>query len=226
MTRAEYTKIENYMLECMRDSAHDAHHVYRVLYMAVEIARCEQNVDYDILIAACLLHDVGRLDETRGISDDHALAGSARAFAWLVGNGYPDIFAAAVRDCVSEHRYRSAAPPSTIESQILFDSDKLDVTGMIGIARTFMYGALHSQPLYTLNSNGDVADGSRDAEPTFFAEYKYKLEGIYDKFYTARARELAEERRAAAVYAYEALYAEAKYPYERGRPIIDKLIGD
>ncbi|MBR2145622.1 MAG: HD domain-containing protein [Akkermansia sp.] len=44
----------------MTDSAHDREHVYRVLYAALNLARGEENVNYDVLIAACLLHDVGR----------------------------------------------------------------------------------------------------------------------------------------------------------------------
>lgn len=32
MTRETYTLLENYMLSCMDDSAHDCEHVYRVLY--------------------------------------------------------------------------------------------------------------------------------------------------------------------------------------------------
>ena len=45
------------MLSCTEDSAYDKEHIYRVLYNALEIAKTENNVDYDILIAACLLHD-------------------------------------------------------------------------------------------------------------------------------------------------------------------------
>jgi uncharacterized protein len=33
-----YEKIKNYMLECINDSAHDKEHIYRVLYMALDIA--------------------------------------------------------------------------------------------------------------------------------------------------------------------------------------------
>ena len=43
-----YKEIENYMLECMNDSAHDKEHVYRVLYMALDIAKYESKVDIDV----------------------------------------------------------------------------------------------------------------------------------------------------------------------------------
>ncbi len=48
------------MLSCMNDSAHDKEHIYRGLYTALDIAAYEQDVDYEILITACLLHDIGR----------------------------------------------------------------------------------------------------------------------------------------------------------------------
>lgn len=38
MTKETYTLLENYMLSCMEDSAHDKEHIYRVLYTALDIA--------------------------------------------------------------------------------------------------------------------------------------------------------------------------------------------
>ena len=59
MKTKDYRLIEAYMLSCMRDSAHDREHIYRVLYAALDIASFEEPVDSDVLIAACLLHDIG-----------------------------------------------------------------------------------------------------------------------------------------------------------------------
>ena len=60
MAEALYQSIERYMRSCMDDSVHDCEHVYRVLYNALEIATAEPDVDYDVLITVCLLHDIGR----------------------------------------------------------------------------------------------------------------------------------------------------------------------
>ena len=54
MDKATYQLLENWMHSCMTDSAHDREHVYRVLYSALELAGGEENVNYDVLIAACL----------------------------------------------------------------------------------------------------------------------------------------------------------------------------
>lgn len=38
MNKDHFKKIEVYMLECMKDCAHDKDHIYRVLYLALDIA--------------------------------------------------------------------------------------------------------------------------------------------------------------------------------------------
>ena len=84
MTREIYNAIERHMLGTMDDSAHDCQHVYRVLYNALEIAKEESEVDYDILIAACLLHDIGRPDQVANPSLCHAEVGSEKAYRFLL----------------------------------------------------------------------------------------------------------------------------------------------
>ena len=55
MTGEAYRVIEDYMRRCMAESAHDREHVYRVLYLALDIAETEIAADRDILIAAALI---------------------------------------------------------------------------------------------------------------------------------------------------------------------------
>ena len=47
MTKETYSLLEQYMLSCMEDSAHDKEHIYRVLYNALEIAKDEKKVDFE-----------------------------------------------------------------------------------------------------------------------------------------------------------------------------------
>lgn len=150
MDKTLYTQLENYMLKCMDDSAHGKDHVYRVLYQALDIAQYESRVDLDILTAACLLHDIGRKEQFANPALCHARVGSEKAYAYLMETGWKEERAAHVRNCILTHRYRSDAPPVSIEAKILFDADKLDVTGTVGIARTIMYKAQVGEPLYTM----------------------------------------------------------------------------
>lgn len=48
MNKSDFNKIEKYMLSCMGDSAHDSQHIYRVLFIALDIAEHEKDVDKDI----------------------------------------------------------------------------------------------------------------------------------------------------------------------------------
>lgn len=89
MTSHVYQLLEEYMLSCMGDSAHDKEHVYRVLYSALEIAGEEPDVDYDVLICACLLHDIGRGEQFENPSLCHAQVGSEKAYRFLREQGLP-----------------------------------------------------------------------------------------------------------------------------------------
>ncbi len=73
------------------------------------------------------------------------------------------------------HRFRRDSQPQSLEAKILFDADKLEVTGAIGIARTLIYKGEVAEPLYHMLPDGRVSDGTGDTSPFFFQEYKYKL---------------------------------------------------
>lgn len=224
MTKDTYTLLENYMLACMTDSAHDKEHVYRVLYHAMDIAAHEEAVDYDVLICACLLHDIGRNEQFEEPGLCHAEVGAKKAYAFLTDNRFDPTFAAKVSHCIGCHRFRGDNPPISMEAKILFDADKLDATGAIGIARTLIYKGQVSEPLYTLDASGRVATGENDAAPSFFQEYKYKLENVYDKFYTEYGRKLAAQRRQAAVDFYENILAEVSTAYRLGNDMLAEYI--
>ena len=224
MKREEYNLIENYMLECMRDSAHDKAHICRVLNVALEIAEGEENVNYDVLIAACLLHDISRAEQYENPAVDHAKAGAQKAYTFLKENGFDEEFSRSVFHCIRTHRFRGNDAPETIEAKILFDADKIDATGTLGIARTLQYKAGFSEPLYSFDENGNVSDGTDDKQPSFFQEYKFKLERVYDRIITKSGKRIANERRKSAVSFYESMLSEVKSSYEKGKQILDKVI--
>ena len=224
MTIQLYQTIEGHMLATMDDSAHDCEHVYRVLYNALEIAQAEPLVDHDVLIAACLLHDIGRPDQIANPALCHAEVGSQKAYAFLLELGMDAVFADKVRHCILTHRFRKSLPPQTTEAKILFDADKLDVTGAIGIARTLMYRGTLTEPLYRHLPNGTISDGTEDIGHSFFREYKFKLKKLYDRFYTAKGAELAAERRKIAADFYESLYREVNRGYTSGQKALKELL--
>lgn len=219
----DYDKIESYMLECMRDSAHDREHIYRVLYTALDIAESEPTADLEILTTACLLHDIGRPEQFANPKLCHAEIGGKKAYEFLIEIGWTEKRAAQVRDCVYTHRFRSDNPPRSIEAKILFDADKIDVSGAVGMARSLMYRGAVGEPLYSTNADGTISDGSDTDEPSFFREYHFKLKNIYGKFYTKRGREIALGRQCAAEDFYNALLSEVKGAEEHGRELLCRI---
>jgi len=97
MNKDTYELIENYMLSCMEDSAHDKEHVYRVLYNALEIAKSEKDVNYDILITSCLLHDIGRKEQFENPDLCHAMVGGYKAYQFLLEHDFSKDFGEQVR---------------------------------------------------------------------------------------------------------------------------------
>lgn len=205
MTREFYEKLESYMLCCLGDSAHDAEHIYRVLQNAKAIAKTEENVDEEILTTACLLHDIGRPEQFADPKICHAQAGAEKARTFLEETGMDTPFIEAVCHCIRTHRFSNRVTPQTIEAKILFDADKLDVTGPLGIARTLQYQGKHDYPLYTRLPGGKIAN-TEDGEKSFFQEYHRKLEKLYDGFLTKEGARLAETYRAAGEAFMDALY--------------------
>lgn len=217
MHKEQYMIIENYMLSSMeKDTAHDKEHIYRVLYTALDIAQTEKNVDYDVLICACLLHDIGRKEQLENPALCHAQVGAEKAYQFLKKHGFCEDFCVHVKECIQTHRYRKGNVPNSLEAKILFDADKIDVSGAIGIARTLAYKGQHDEPLYSRRADNSISDGTGDMETSFFQEYKYKLEHIYNKFFTVRGAAIAKQRQNAAISFYNNMLLEIQSSYENG----------
>jgi uncharacterized domain HDIG len=223
MNKEMFLEIEKYMLTCMNDGAHDRQHIYRVLYTALNLAEGHV-VNIDVLIAAAMLHDIGRDAQFKNQECDHAIVGSEMACRYLSGIGWDAKRASHVRACIETHRYRSSNPPISFEAKILFDADKLDATGTMGIARTLMYNGIVSRPLYSVDGEGNVSSGVTGNEPSFFHEYNWKLKNIYDKFYTDKAKGIAEGRRKACIDFYESMYNEVDVIHKKGVSILKDII--
>jgi uncharacterized protein len=180
------------------DASHDFDHVLRVWALAERIGAAE-GADMEVLRAAVLLHDVARArqDQT-GL--EHAAAGAAQARKIL--SAHPPHRVEAVARAIATHRFREQTPPDTLEAKILYDADKLDAIGAIGVARAFMYGARHGQRLWS--------DGADSASYSPSQEFAVKLVRLKETLFTATARAIAEERHAFMVAFFERLEAEVR----------------
>ena len=105
------------MLIQMQDSAHDKHHIFRVLNFAVDIFGHEKSVDFDVLVAACLLHDIGREEQSEDVENRcHAEIGGDMAYNYLLSGKWTVQKAMHVKECIASHRYRQRNPPNSIEA--------------------------------------------------------------------------------------------------------------
>jgi uncharacterized protein len=193
------------------DSAHDFTHVLRVLALAEHLAGLE-GADLAIVRTAALLHDIARpgdesVSTEADAETDHARLAAREARRILAGEA--PAFVEAVAHAIEAHRFRNGVEPQTIEARVLFDADKLDAIGAVGVARAFAYGAVLGQPLW-----GDVPDsyipGQGDEQHTAHHEFHVKLKHIKDRLTTASGRRLAEARHRFMLGFFEQMAAEVQ----------------
>lgn len=178
------------------DPIHDFDHVLRVYRMAERLAK-EEQADLEIVLAAALLHDAegSAPDAETRTSHQHRSAEFARAV--LENEHWKEGRIRQVEHCIRAHRFRSdGESPQTNEAKVLFDADKLDVLGAIGIARVIGYASINHQPFYAVPSQQFLGSGIKEAgEPhSAYHEYLFKLRKIKDHLYTSTARQIAQER--------------------------------
>ena len=178
------------------DPVHNFDHVLRVYQMAETLSHTEGG-NLTILRAASLLHDAeGSAPEGPNRSSHH-LQSADFAAQVLAAEGWREEDIAAVQHCIRAHRFRSGGEaPQTIEAKILFDADKLDVLGAIGIARVIAYAALSGNPFYSTPSNQFLTSGEKEPGELHSAyhEYLFKLRHIKERLFTPTAQQLAEQR--------------------------------
>jgi uncharacterized protein len=192
------------------DPVHDFDHVMRVYRMAERLGRAE-GADLEILHAAALLHDAeGSAPESAHRAEHHERSAQFAAGV-LRAEGWDEERIAAVQHCIRAHRFRSGGEePRTVEAKVIFDSDKLDVLGAVGVARTVAYAALAGQPAYAQPSQRFLAEGQKEpGEPhSSYHEYLFKLRKVKSRLFTPAARVVAEERAAYLDDFYQRLVAE------------------
>ncbi len=193
------------------DPVHDFDHILRVYRMAEKIALAE-GADLEIVRAAALLHDAegsDPADKARRARHHHASAEFAAEI--LQAEGWSTERIVAVQHCIRAHRFRDTSePPQTLEAKIIFEADKLDAIGAIGVARVISFSARVPQPVYAPPSQQFIETGKRESgEPyTSYHEYLFKLSKIRERMFTQTGKALAEERHRVLSDFFQCLMAE------------------
>ncbi len=202
------------------DPVHGFDHILRVYQMAEKLAAIE-GADLEIVRAAVLLHDVDTSliqassgDQNRnanGHREGHHFASAEFARMILRDEGWPEERIVAVQHCIRAHRFRDEREqPQTLEAKVVFDADKLDAIGAIGVARAIAYSIQNNQPIFSQPSGQFSQTGRKlpGEAHSAYHEFIYKLINLKDRLYTNSARTIAEERHRFMVDFYNRLRAE------------------
>jgi uncharacterized protein len=175
--------------------SHDWDHTRRVVALCEHIGRVE-NADLKVLRMAAYLHDIGRCRQDRSSGEHcHAKEGARMAAAILKEMPLSGSEKKNIVHCVRSHRFRENHAPETLEAQALFDADKLDAIGAVGVARAYLFAGEVGARLH--NPDIDVTAAPAYSEnDTGYREYLVKLRHIHTRLLTAEGRRLAAERHA------------------------------
>jgi uncharacterized protein len=204
-------RIEDRARELMKDAlpSHGWDHVERVRKLALRIAAVE-DADRTVVELAAILHDIGRKeeDDSRG-TVCHAEISARLARSILADEGFAADLADHVCACILSHRFRKNRPPESLEARVLFDADKLDSIGAVGIGRAFLFagevGARLHNPGVDLDATSEY--GSEDSA---WREFSVKLRFIRDRMLTGEGRAIAEGRHHAMEEFFDRLHRETE----------------
>ena len=204
--KEDIKKIEKIAKKYFKEASgcHDWSHIERVRNLALRIARAER-ADLKIVELASLLHDIGRKFEMEnkgfkdGIKICHAQEGKKEAIKILENfKNITQVEKDNILHSIEAHRNRTSLIPKTLEAKIVFDADKLDSLGAIGIGRIFLFaGSASAKVLYTGKEKEHAKEGLKHSyteKDTAPLEYEVKLKYLKNKMLTKTGKEIAKGR--------------------------------
>ena len=128
--------------------AHQLDHVVRVMrwvkLISDELKADGEKIDMEILNIATYLHEVRQPHEDKSL---HVSRSVSEAEEILKSIGYPKDGIKMVLRIISQHSSEIVETPDTIEAKVLFDADKLDRFGAIGIGRVLTMCGQQGMPI-------------------------------------------------------------------------------
>ena len=173
---------------------HDFDHTLRVLANAEMLLKELPEADGFTVRMAVLLHDIARPDEDASNGRVcHASLGQEYAASYLKSRGFPAELTASICSAVRRHRYRGNDYPQSLEEKIVFDADKLDSLGAVGVGRAFLFAGKCGARLHNSQQEA-LSNPPYSLEDTAYREYLVKLRKLPGVILTSPARRIAEER--------------------------------
>jgi uncharacterized protein len=175
--------------------SHDWEHTERVYRLCMHIGEIE-GADLEALAIAAFLHDIGRTHQDKakgGIC--HAEKGGEIAREILKRYPIPEEKKENIIHCILTHRFRNNHAPQTLEAKVLFDADKLDAIGAMGIARAYLFAGEVGAVLHNGDADPELTE-PYTRNDTGYREYRVKLSRIKDRMLTGEGKRMAQERHA------------------------------
>ena len=175
--------------------SHDWDHTLRVHDLCLAIARKEGG-DLRVLRLAVYLHDIGRTRRYGRGAGGHAARGARAARRILTRMNVDQSAVDAVVHCIATHRFRGDARPESLEAKVIFDADKLDSIGAIGIGRAFLFAGENGAKVHNRPGVDVTRTRALSKEDTAYREYLVKLRHVRGRLCTREGRRLARGRHA------------------------------
>jgi uncharacterized protein len=173
--------------------SHDWEHTKRVFKLAIHIGQ-KEGADMEILKLAALLHDIGR-EEQRSSNGQicHAEKGAEMARDILKRRGLEDEKVEKVVHCIAVHRSKSDKKQRSLEAKVLYDADKLDGIGAVGIGRAFVFAGEIGARLYDKDFDIGEVDPSSDVK-TAYSQFLLSSRHVNDWILTEEGKRIAKDR--------------------------------
>lgn len=192
-------------------SGHDWWHVYRVWQTAKHIADHEPEADRTTVELGALLHDIADWKFAGGDLE----AGPKAARTWLEQHHADQQLITHIEHIIRDTSFKGAKVAlelKTLESKIIFDADKLDAIGAIGIARTFAYGGNKNREIYNPEEKPVLHESFEEykakGETHTINHFYEKLLLLKDLMQTDTGKAIAEHRHAYMEAFLQEFYAE------------------
>jgi uncharacterized protein len=186
--------------EGSEDAAHDFDHLVRVIAIAETIQKREGG-DLPTIWAAVTFHDIGQ-ERERQHGGDHALISAEMAADALSNISFPKYSIPEVQQAIRDHRMTGTTIPQTLEGRILYDADKIDCLGAIGVGRLYCITGRYNQKIYSPVPTDlvepidplTVRRLRRHADYSPSIEFQLLFQDLPSRMTTITGRELAMER--------------------------------
>lgn len=191
-------------------TGHDWWHMYRVWQLAKHINKTEKG-DRLVVELGALLHDIA---DWKFHEDEEE--GPRQAREWLESINVENTIIEQIEDVIRNVSFKGAKVKNkldSIEGQIIYDADKLDAIGAIGIARAFAYGGANNRAMYeperevVLHKTFEAYKNDRTGTINHFHD---KLLLLKDRMYTKTGKQLAQHRHKIMEDYLDEFYAEWK----------------